>query len=503
MQREKFSDITVNIDVEKVIKSASFGCPLIAGNFDGVDGYFECNGYDEVIHTLINNSTLKTVPLTTPTEATVWETEKGGITTFTKNKGAITTNGYDEATDDTGMIDYDGKTFNYLDCREDSIITFDSTGFNRPILNFGVALTNNKGKQSTENHSNSMITIRKNDKVYKTYVVTKDSPIMITERLDKPKTGTTDTYSIECSYGIYLFGLGVCDFGVRLTDAIETFYMQDNAPEKVAIYSYNTSEDVDYNALMNLFSKDWRSMIFVGSQVDRFIQEVSKYAEIKRDKLIFVLDSTATTDSGISQFSSYFSGCERTICFLNNEDDLGKGAKTITGLVAETATKPIGSFTYKNIPLKNVPTADVTASELKAIHEANINSYVTKCGQGVTSEGKTMSGEYIDIVDAKDWLILQIEYKVQQALINNDKIPYTDTGINYLASIVVDVLNNAWRNGMINTTDEGQGDYTVNFAPRAETKKEDRAARRYLEGKFNFNLAGAIHEATVNGTILI
>lgn len=503
MQREKFSDITVNIDIEKTIKSASFGCPLLVFP-DSIDSsanvYLECEGYDDAVKKYIDaiSADVKTVPLTTPTAKVEWNEEKGGITTFSNTgSGTIYTNG-NGASNDDGLINYNGTTYNYLDCSEYASITFNSSDFNRPILKFGAAMMNSNGIKSSK-FNNSYISIIKNGVVISSYNVTPDEPIMISERLSKPSTGTTDTYTICWSRSIYLFDLAVYNINVRVMDAIETFYMQEKPPKKNAMFLFRFSENVTEEDTAVLFEQDWRSMVYIGN-INEFIKYASRYAEIKKDKLIFILDD-GTDDS--TNIQTEFSGRERTVVFYNNNDKTGKGAKTITALVAETASKEVGSFTYKNIPLINVTAANITPTELMTLHESNINSYVTKCGVGVTSEGKTMSGEYIDIIDAKDWIILQIEYRLQQALINNDKIPYDNNGISLLESIVVNTLQDAYNNGMIAEDDDGQPVFTVNFAKRSETKASDREKRLYVEGKFSFDRAGAIHGATVNGIINI
>lgn len=500
MQREKFSDITVNIDIEKIIKSASFGCPLLVfpNSIDSsANVYLECDGYDDAVKKYIDaiSTGIETVPLTTPTIKAEWNKEKGGITTFSKDgTGTIYTNG--NGADDGGLVSYNGTSYNYLDCSEFASIIFNSSDFNRPILKFGAAMINSNGIKSSK-FNNSYISIIKNGEVISSYNVTPDEPIMISERLSKPTTGTTDTYTISWSRSLYIFDLAVYNINVRVMDALETFYMQENPPEKNAMFLFRFSEDVTEEDIATLFEQDWRSMVYIDN-INDFIKYASRYAEIKKDKLIFILDYGA--DDSIK---TKFSGRDRTVVFYNNNDKTGKGAKTITALVAETASKEIGSFTYKNIPLVNVTPANITPTELKTLHKFNINSYVTKCGVGVTSEGKTMSGEYIDIIDAKDWLILQIEYRLQQALINNNKIPYDNNGISMLESIVVNVLLDAYNNGMIAESDDGTPAFTVNFAKRSETKASDREKRQYMEGKFSFDLAGAIHEVTVNGTINI
>jgi len=62
-------------------------------------------------------------------------------------------------------------------------------------------------------------------------------------------------------------------------------------------------------------------------------------------------------------------------------------------------------------------------------------------------------------------------------------------------------MREAFLSGIIAQDDEGQPMYSTNFATRADIPAADRAARNYKGGKFSFSLAGAIHYATINGTI--
>jgi hypothetical protein len=198
---------------------------------------------------------------------------------------------------------------------------------------------------------------------------------------------------------------------------------------------------------------------------------------------------------------------ERTVisyAFLAENDNYDFAEPICSSLVGETATKDVGSYTYKNIQLKHVNSIEnIKNSQLTAIHDAGAFCCVGKSGYIVSSEGKTASGEYIDIIDARDWIVMNMQYQLQQALIINDKVPYTNNGIALLESYCLNVLKKAYSRGMIAENDDGTPAYTVNFAKRSETEASDRKARKYVEGKFSFDLAGAIHTVTVNGTINI
>ena len=156
----------------------------------------------------------------------------------------------------------------------------------------------------------------------------------------------------------------------------------------------------------------------------------------------------------------------------------------------------------KNLILKGIVPLDITSNQLSEIMEVNAITIIEKCGDNVTSEGKCASGEYIDIIDGIDYIISQMKYRVQKLLNKAPKIPYTNAGIANIESQVVGVLEKSYSNGII-ADDEGSPLYSTNFKKREEMSAEDRANRVYTGGKFKFELAGAIHNATVNGEMII
>lgn len=292
-----------------------------------------------------------------------------------------------------------------------------------------------------------------------------------------------------------------------LSNAVNIAFMQKNSPEKIGLLACPIDKVADY------YNCEWRYLIPLKLDAD-VVKTLSASIESADALKVLCLQLSGQTESGMdygdfeSDVYNAVKDYERTCAFVGvyAKDDTNTYDKNqiATALFAETASKNVGSFTYKNQSLKGVYADEsITKTQLNEYHSKNVNAYVHKAGYDVTSEGKLLNGEYIDILDAKDWIITQIKYKLQQALIVNDKIPYDNNGIALLESIVVNVLQDAYNNGMIAEDDDGQPLYSVEFAKRSETKASDREKRQYVEGKFSFDLAGAIHEATVNGTINI
>ena len=275
--------------------------------------------------------------------------------------------------------------------------------------------------------------------------------------------------------------------------AASILFMQNNAPSKIAVCA---STDDTVTALPAILGEGWRQLIVVSGDGDSTKDAISDYIEACGKDAVYFARYDAAADSAVI---TAIEGNDRTVLVAYKTDDTAYPEAAVVGA---TAGLDVGSFTYKNIILKGVVAQSYTDSEVDAFHDQGIITILKKAGSIVTSEGVCVSKEFIDIVDCKDYIIQQIEYQCQYLLNRVDKLPYDNRGIAALEGVVVSVLKDAANNGMIAVTDEGDYDYTVNFAPRSECAASDISSRHYAEGKFEFALAGAIHTAKIKGTII-
>lgn len=267
--------------------------------------------------------------------------------------------------------------------------------------------------------------------------------------------------------------------------AAQLVFKQENAPEKIAVFASET--DV-VAAITSVLDKDWRQLVVLGQNDLATVKTIADVIESTRKMYFACVESIdASLDS-----EKY----DRTVLFVHPSAD------AVAALVGEAAGREVGSFTYKNLILAGVEPQVYTSAQLEAIHEKGGMTLVTKAGDNVTSEGKSQSGEYIDVTDSIDYVLQQIEYKLQKVLNNTAKVPYDNRGIALLESAVLTVLQDAYNKGIIAEREDGTGDYSVSFAARSETSEEDRANRYYPYGKFTFALAGAIHMVEITGEII-
>ena len=277
--------------------------------------------------------------------------------------------------------------------------------------------------------------------------------------------------------------------------AAQLLFAQTNAPKTIAVCAVTSNAPTALADTM-LTSKGWRQLIVVNDgDTASTPAAISTVVEGLDGKLYFAgLDTDDTTQITVS-------GLRRTVLFYCDATE--EVPVPVAALVGETAGRAAGSFTYKNLILSGVAAQNLTDAEIDAIHKKGGITFVAKAGDNVTSEGKVAGGEYIDIIDSEDYIIQQLAYKTQRVLNNAAKVPYDNNGIALLESVAVDVLQDAYNNGMIVTNEDGTPGYSVTYALREDTKATDRANRIYLGGNFTFALTGAIHEVEINGSITV
>lgn len=492
------SDVTVNISVEDVINPAAFGIPLLYAPADNSGkvllDYKECYSLEEVKEAvgddLLENSFLYKVTAAAGTnvQGTTLSDATHGIT-FTGNSFEVEDNNKS----------YNGVSFTkrIKSIEEGDLTVIPSYNF---ISVYGICSSKDSTVDVVLYNADDDVevgrqTIGGEDISKITFEVGSDSH-------------TTNFYIYgESAEGktLHIYGIAyesIDGKGEVIIAVAERMFMQENPPEKIAVLCTDTT------SLGNYFARDWRQLVYCSSsfnadQVEKVAAMIESAEEMKImfcGTVYFENDVTRKLSKAYERVYQLASGKPGA----DNPESRIDACAAAAALVAVTCNKDVGSFTYKNMQLDYcTPVENISRSELNVYHDANVNVLVTKAGYDVTSEGKTLSGEYLDIVDTKDWLITQIEYQLQQALIINDKVPYDNNGISLLENVVVNILQDAYNNGMIATDDDGNPAYTVDFAPRSETKASDREVRRYVEGKFTFDLAGAIHTVTINGTIRI
>nr|WP_236575313.1 DUF3383 family protein [Paenibacillus sp. USDA918EY] len=272
--------------------------------------------------------------------------------------------------------------------------------------------------------------------------------------------------------------------------AFALFNQGDHSPESIAVMLYKTG-DVITDFLPTIFNKDWYYAVSTSSTLAN-ITAIADAVDADDSRLFFA-STSSLEDLGKIHAKNY----KRTVTMYHEDTSNYPEAAWI----GRAGSAPAGSLTWKFKTLNGIQPLELSKTELEQIHAMNANTYVTKAGDNVTSEGKTVSGEYIDIIQSQDYLVQSINFAVQKLFNRSDKVSYDNNGIAQIESEVKTVLNRADLNGMIAHDDDNLPLYSTDFKSRSQVDPADREKREYNGGTFTFELAGAIHKTKIKGLI--
>ena len=147
---------------------------------------------------------------------------------------------------------------------------------------------------------------------------------------------------------------------------------------------------------------------------------------------------------------------------------------------------------------------------MKNIEDKSGNVFVPVGGTGINifQDGVVVSGEYIDIMRGTDALTGRIQQLIMTQLQSQEKVPFTDGGIESVGLQLERALSEYVDYGLLVGIDSVDSDGNslgpaVTVPTRAETSASDRSKRELNGITFTANYAGAIHKTTINGTISI
>lgn len=176
------------------------------------------------------------------------------------------------------------------------------------------------------------------------------------------------------------------------------------------------------------------------------------------------------------------------------------------GLMAHCFAYTPGSETWALKELSSFVPSRLSATQKSELEENNITTYRRYAGQNITMGGKTLNGQWIDVIRFKDWLESEVSTNVFNALKSGPKTPYTDDGIALVETAVKDALSKGQKNGGI-APDEMDSNgvktpgFTVTVPKALDLTEAQRKSRVLPDVKFTARLAGAIHSVTIDGTI--
>lgn len=158
-----------------------------------------------------------------------------------------------------------------------------------------------------------------------------------------------------------------------------------------------------------------------------------------------------------------------------------------------------GSETWKFKTLQGISYSNLTTTQSNNALGKKANTYEFVAGVGITANGTVAQGEYIDIIRGVDWLTARIQEFVFFVLVNNPKVPYTDSGIAVIEAEVKRALSLGVSNDFLSNDPAPR----TTVPKAANVAPADKAARILRDVKFTATLSGAIHAVVIRGTVSV
>lgn len=240
---------------------------------------------------------------------------------------------------------------------------------------------------------------------------------------------------------------------------------------------------------------DWFGLL-LDSNSKAEVVAAAAWAETNRKALFFqtsdadCFTASNTTNVGYALKAASYAFTMGFAYEGNTDQWLGAAA------MGERFTAKPGSYSFKFKTLKGITARKLSASKATIAKGYNLNTYTTVGGLNMVAEGVSASGEWMDQTIFVEWLRVEMQYRTFAKMANEEKVPYTDAGVDSLLAIVNGALFDGVKAGGLEA-----GTTSSEADPVASIDSSIRASRVLPEIRFTGKLAGAIHSLTINGTV--
>lgn len=254
----------------------------------------------------------------------------------------------------------------------------------------------------------------------------------------------------------------------------------------------------DLNAIWAA-DQGWYGLVIdsVGGQE---ILGAANWAEALKQGMLFfaIVQDSACLGAGDTDVCSQLqaSSLQRTIPLWHH-----RGAEQVgcTAWAGKMLPKAPGSANWANKSLALVDMSSLSDTERGNLKAKNANYYVPVKGIGFTLDGRASGGRFADITHGIDWFNARLEERIVLLMANNDKVPYTDAGIQLIRGQVDAQILAGITAGIV---DPAQTWWT-SVPAVADVDPNDKIARILRNVRFQFVLQGAVNKVLINGTVLV
>ncbi len=277
--------------------------------------------------------------------------------------------------------------------------------------------------------------------------------------------------------------------------AASAIFSQNPSVDKVLVGQKDTTSTETWTEALtaiNGANNAWYGLI-AGTRTLADQQEVADWTETAGKLYIAATASKAATADLLAYVDS--NSLDRTAVIYHSTSDLsGDDDFADAAWLGKMFPKNPGTSNWAFKTLAAVAADALSATEQNTLEGVSGNYYIEAAGIPITRLGTVGSGEYLDVIRGLDWLEARIQQEVYGILTNNEKVPFTDAGVQLLAAALRAVLQEAIDVGLL-------ASFEVTSPKVANVSTADKGNRLLPDVNFTAILAGAINVIEINGTV--
>lgn len=305
------------------------------------------------------------------------------------------------------------------------------------------------------------------------------------------------------TYAAYADVSSMLEDGFEATDdeykMAAQIFSQSPSPAQVSVYTRLDSEDVADSLNKAVAAGLDFYFVLIAERTKAELQDAGDWTAANKRILIASSSDLTVLDSRNNIREFYI---------LHNAPENFPDA----AVVGMAAPKTPGSFTWKYLTPNGVSASNFSLTQLNSIRSGNGQTLSERAGVVYLDNGITTGGEFLDVIQVRDWLEIRLGEDLFGLLTRVDKIPYDNNGFAKVEAVVRSRLRNAGELGMLATvsseedqanSDEGFFQFKVTVPERSTIPATDRAARKLPQVSFTAVIAGAVHNVAIFGTITV
>lgn len=271
------------------------------------------------------------------------------------------------------------------------------------------------------------------------------------------------------------------------------------------------TEDEKYESITETLARASGDVFFYGIHLTSFkdaedVRAAVSWAEA--NEKIFAFEYTDIESCPVQNFSYYrtygeFSGLADG---YTDEEQPVENQYAALAIMAKCFGYDPGTETWHLKENATIVPSKLTTAQKKELEGMNINTFLRYAGTNCFIGGKTLAGEWIDVIRFRDWLKNELQIRVFNALKTNRKVPFTDGGIGLVEGTMDATLKDGQDIGGIAPTEYDSDDnpiygYIVTVPRASDLTETERKSRKLAGCKWSARLAGAIHAVEISGNL--